>query len=458
MYRTVFGLIFALILLGEAHLAIADEFKKYPLTPKTLELTYHFESGLHDFSGKAEKLTGYVLVPKDLDPSKYYTEVNVKSNSLVSGEPNRDARARDYSMEAFKYPLITFKSTSFNGIPNPIKPGESFDFNLKGVLTMKGISKMVHIPTKVTAMPQVFKVEGEIKIKWEDFGINEPMFINLIRLYAGTTIRLSFWLPYELFKEGEGTLITIGEEEFKALKESVPSKNIKELNEEEFTKEYTGKCTTLPEKYMPIALRKTVKNTAHISWDEGCKAEVSKRENVQRIVVSNFQRHIGKHLTKILFQCDRALSGVKGIQATPWSCKAIKKGSKVIRMLKPERVPPEMRQKPISCDKYAEEFDSEPWSKLAEMGLEIKKGGACMSRIVGDDEGICIPEGENYARESLLVSSRISDGRTVFIECERDAALMPRFAFISLLGKKCGWKEWFCLWTEKTWTSDEIKE
>ncbi|MBF0275846.1 MAG: YceI family protein, partial [Nitrospinae bacterium] len=114
-------------------ISYASDLNKLPLNPQNTELSYWFESGIHDFEGKAHNFEGFILVPQDLNSQNYYTETTVDVKSLFSGDFNRDLKAQNYSLEAKDYPEITFYSTKFNGIPHPIKSGEGFHFKLEGI-------------------------------------------------------------------------------------------------------------------------------------------------------------------------------------------------------------------------------------------------------------------------------------------------------------------------------------
>ncbi|HEX8291313.1 MAG TPA: YceI family protein [Pyrinomonadaceae bacterium] len=108
----------------------------------------------------------------DKDVTKSSVEFTAKVESIDTGVAPRDKHLRTADFfEVEKYPTMTFKSTH---VERKGKAG----FVLHGDLTLKGVTKPVELPFKVTGAVQDgrgntrFGVEAETKINRRDFGIN----------------------------------------------------------------------------------------------------------------------------------------------------------------------------------------------------------------------------------------------------------------------------------------------
>jgi polyisoprenoid-binding protein YceI len=108
----------------------------------------------------------------DKDVTKSSVEFTAKVESIDTGIAPRDKHLRTADFfEVEKYPTLTFKSTR---VERKGKDG----FVLHGDLTLKGVTKPVQLPFKITGAVKDpwgntrFGVEAQTKINRRDFGIN----------------------------------------------------------------------------------------------------------------------------------------------------------------------------------------------------------------------------------------------------------------------------------------------
>ena len=108
----------------------------------------------------------------DKDVTKSAVEFTAKVESIDTGVAARDKHLRTADFfEVEKYPALSFKSTSVE------RKGKDA-FILHGDLTMKGVTKPVLFPFKITGAVKDpwgntrFGVEAQTKINRRDFGIN----------------------------------------------------------------------------------------------------------------------------------------------------------------------------------------------------------------------------------------------------------------------------------------------
>ncbi|MBF0276069.1 MAG: hypothetical protein HQK84_12635, partial [Nitrospinae bacterium] len=299
----------------------------------------------------------------------------------------------------------------------------------------------------VTASPDkdAFKVKGSLKITWDDFDINEPMFFNVLRVYDGFTVRINFLLPYALFNKDQKRFTVVSEKELELVRENIRKTigvvdNLGKL----FSQGYKGKCTLMPEKYLPLELKSAVKKKGYLSWDEGCQVRTYRRKDKESANVTNRYRVLGEYEMETRYKCFRSYSGEKAGQ---WNCKAISGKRKLADLAGDTHI--QSWSTPVSCEKAEGHPGNQLWKKLAEFGLEIEKGKGCQFSISRDSGGSCVPEKATNSRESILVNALIGDGRRVFAECKRDAVF--KAVFFGIGKRKCVWRKWYCSWTESTW-------
>lgn len=89
--------------------------------------------------GRFTDYTGtLVFDPDKLKESKISFEINAKSIDTGISKRDKHLRSEDF-LDASKFPLITFASTS-------ISKGEGNTYNVKGTLTIKGVSSELVLP------------------------------------------------------------------------------------------------------------------------------------------------------------------------------------------------------------------------------------------------------------------------------------------------------------------------
>lgn len=143
--------------------------------------------GVKSFSGR---------IQMPADESKASAELDAESKSFV----NIDKSMSDFERGGFhkvlheevlaskQHPTIKFRSTS---ITNVQKSGENRSFTLHGDLTLRGVTKRVAFPVKVTISGNQLRATGEEHIKQTDFGIT-PYSGGLGTIKIGDQLKVSF--------------------------------------------------------------------------------------------------------------------------------------------------------------------------------------------------------------------------------------------------------------------------
>lgn len=138
--------------------------------------------------------TGRIQLPAD--ESKAFAELDAEAKSFV----NIDKSMSDFERSGFhkvlheevlasaKHPTIKFRSVS---ISNVQKNGDNRSFTLHGDLTLRGVTKRVAFPVKVTINGNQLRATGEENIKQTDFGIT-PYSGGLGTIKIGDQLKVSF--------------------------------------------------------------------------------------------------------------------------------------------------------------------------------------------------------------------------------------------------------------------------
>lgn len=126
----------------------------------------HFVAA-RDFTGEAR------LTPGSVSPASLNLSVRAASlaetREVFNAQQKKiiDAELRDIVLEPDKYPDITFKSTDVSVDTR----GGVFRVQLGGDLTLRGVTRRVVIPAKVTLEGDSLHARGEFNVKRSDFKV-----------------------------------------------------------------------------------------------------------------------------------------------------------------------------------------------------------------------------------------------------------------------------------------------
>lgn len=143
--------------------------------------------GVKNFNGK-------IQLPAD--ESKVAVQLDAETKSFA----NIDTDMKDFERTGFhkvlhdevlvssRFPTITFRSVN---ISNLQKSGTNRSFTLNGDVTLRGVTRRVAFPVKVTLNGNQLRATGEETIKQSDFGIT-PYSGGLGTIKIGDQLKVSF--------------------------------------------------------------------------------------------------------------------------------------------------------------------------------------------------------------------------------------------------------------------------
>ncbi len=142
----------------------------------------------------AKNFTGQIQLPND--ETKTVVELDADTKSFV----NIDADMKDFEKSGFhkvlhgevlqsdRFPNIKFRSVL---VTNLQKSGNNRSFTLNGDLTLRGVTRRVAFPVKVTLQGNQLRATGEESIKQSDFNIT-PYSGGLGTIKIGDQLKVSF--------------------------------------------------------------------------------------------------------------------------------------------------------------------------------------------------------------------------------------------------------------------------
>ena len=135
---------------------------------------------VREFSGAAQ------LTPDQINPASL--EITAKTGSMVETssvftdqqKQIIDKELREIVLQPDQYPEIVFRSTQVSGKKSP---GEEYDLNITGNLTLHGVTRQITIPAKITFSGSNLKAVGEFSIDRGDFKVKATSAVHgLVRV------------------------------------------------------------------------------------------------------------------------------------------------------------------------------------------------------------------------------------------------------------------------------------
>jgi polyisoprenoid-binding protein YceI len=133
----------------------------------------------HIVHGTALKMKGEVAFdPEDLSRGAH-TQLEVEARALSTANKVRDKKMREAHLEVARYPEIVFRSTRIDAIAPTLRPGETQELGVSGLLSLHGVERKITFSAKAVRNGNSLRVTGEVPLKLSDFGIPIPRFLFL---------------------------------------------------------------------------------------------------------------------------------------------------------------------------------------------------------------------------------------------------------------------------------------
>jgi len=118
-------------------------------------------------------------------------EIVLDAKSYRSDDPQRDLRVTRDSLEAARFPKITFVSTRIEDL-NWEVPGSDATATIIGNLTMHGVTREIRVPIDAILSPDgKLSADGEVRLDFTEFGVAPPSAL-FGAIKSGTIADLNF--------------------------------------------------------------------------------------------------------------------------------------------------------------------------------------------------------------------------------------------------------------------------
>ncbi len=119
------------------------------------------------------------------------SRITINLNTLVSDESRRDNFVRTH-LSTTRYPNAVIVLNEAVGLPSPLPTSGSATFQLKGQLTVRGVTKAT--TWDVTAQFSQGQVKGQTvtKVKFADFGMSVPRVAVVVSVEDTMSLELDF--------------------------------------------------------------------------------------------------------------------------------------------------------------------------------------------------------------------------------------------------------------------------
>jgi polyisoprenoid-binding protein YceI len=142
--------------------------------------------------GRTPQVSGDVTIdPSALQNSSLGT-ITADISQFTSDSSRRDNAIRGRYLESSKYPNVTFKATSIEGLPDTYQEGQELTFKISGDLTIRETTKPVTFDVKATLNSGTLSGEAVTTILMSDFGFGPISIAGILNTEDQAKVTLTF--------------------------------------------------------------------------------------------------------------------------------------------------------------------------------------------------------------------------------------------------------------------------
>lgn len=145
----------------------------FALDPAGSRVEFFVKDNRGGFTGVAQDVQATAAVREQDGTFAADVDARIDARTITTGSGLRDGQMRQAFLVTDQYPIITFRGTA---VPVDAVTALSFHAAMKGQLTIKDVTREVEFPVRVTALRDIYLVDGRVTIKMTDFHIPIPRF------------------------------------------------------------------------------------------------------------------------------------------------------------------------------------------------------------------------------------------------------------------------------------------
>ncbi len=163
------------------------------VSAETVKINFEVDSTWHLIKGEIPEVSGKIWLDNKSDPTSIRANLVASVSSFDTDNSSRDKELR-HVMDADKFPNVSLIIKGFEGEPcSPIKVEKTGECkgSLKSNLTIRDVSKELSLPYVVRKGSDYYEIKGEFKIKWAEFGVEDP---SILIAKLDDTVKVSYSL------------------------------------------------------------------------------------------------------------------------------------------------------------------------------------------------------------------------------------------------------------------------
>jgi polyisoprenoid-binding protein YceI len=145
---------------------------RYRFVPEQSTLTFELPTTFRVVKGKTGAWHGSVEVDP-VSPGMLKARLQIRAESIETGNSRRDLDVRDKVLEAAKFPEIVFEAKTYKGSLSNFDAGATITAEVTGELTIHGVTKPLQSSLQCAVLADHVVVAGAVPVFWKAFGLRD---------------------------------------------------------------------------------------------------------------------------------------------------------------------------------------------------------------------------------------------------------------------------------------------
>lgn len=145
---------------------------RYRFVPEKSTLSFELSTSFRVIHGKPDAWQGTVEVDPAA-PGVLKGQLQIRAQSIETGNSRRDLDVRDKVLEAARFPDIVFELKTYKGSLANFNPGATITAEVSGELTIHGATKPIQSSLECAVLADHVVVAGAVPVYWKAFGLRD---------------------------------------------------------------------------------------------------------------------------------------------------------------------------------------------------------------------------------------------------------------------------------------------
>jgi len=145
---------------------------RYRFVPEKSTLSFELTTSFRVIHGKPDAWQGSVEADP-ASPGILKGGLQIRAQSMATGNSRRDLDVRDKVLEAARFPDIVFETKSYKGSLANFNPGAKITAEVTGELTIHGATKPIQSSLECEVLADHVVVAGAVPVYWKAFGLRD---------------------------------------------------------------------------------------------------------------------------------------------------------------------------------------------------------------------------------------------------------------------------------------------